>query len=302
MDRLTAMAAFVAVVDSGSFSKAAKVLQIGQPAVSKIITQLESHLQVRLLLRSTHGLTPTEAGRRFYDGARATLKSAEETEIAARELSNGLAGHLRLSAAPAFTRLHIIPHLSRFLDAHPALSVDIILDDRPIDLIAEGIDIALRLGGLSDSNAVAHKLASGRRSVMATPEYVQRMGALHTPQDIMEHNTLIYSPTNNGWTFNKAKETVTVTPRGRLQFSAGEGLRAALLAGLGLTIASEWMFTDELADGRVIRLLDDWHLPDIDLWAVFPTGRMATAKARQFARFVGELLDAERILAPDALR
>ncbi|WP_449428879.1 LysR substrate-binding domain-containing protein [Rhodanobacter umsongensis] len=286
MDRLQAMTTFVRVVEAGSFSGAARVLNIGQPAVSKTVAQLEQHLQVRLLLRSTHGLTPTEAGVRFYERARLAIQEADEAEQAARGAGAGLSGRLRISAAPTFARLHVIPRLPRFLDAHPGLHVDVILDDRAIDLIAEGIDISLRMGALADSSVVARKLASSRRSVLATPDYLARAGTPQAPADLAAHETVVYSQLGNVWNFSRDGAEVSIAVRGRARFSAAEGIRAAVLAHMGLSIASDWMFAPELADGRVCRLLEGWLLPDIDLWAVFPTGRMASAKARMFADFV----------------
>ena len=161
MDRYQAMLTLVRVVETGSFSAAARQLNVGQPAVSKTIAQLEGRLQVSLLIRSTHGLTPTEAGQRFYERAKTALQEADEAELAARGAGAGLSGCLRVSAATTFARIHIIPLLPHFLEHHPELEIDVILDDRVIDLVAEGIDISLRMGALPDSSAVARKLAQG---------------------------------------------------------------------------------------------------------------------------------------------
>ena len=187
MDRLLAMAAFVRVVEAGSFSAAARVLEVGQPAVSKTVAQLEQRLGVKLLLRSTHGLTPTEAGVRFYERARVAIQEADEAELAARGAGTGLSGRLRISAAPTFARLHVIPHLPRFLAAHPDLEVDVVLDDRTIDLLAEGIDVSLRMGALADSSVVARRLASSPRSVFATTGYLARAGVPRVPADLADH-------------------------------------------------------------------------------------------------------------------
>lgn len=286
MDRYQAMLTLVRVVETGSFSAAARQLNVGQPAVSKTIAQLEGRLQVSLLIRSTHGLTPTEAGQRFYERAKAALQEADEAELAARGAGAGLSGCLRVSAATTFARLHIIPLLPHFLEHHPELEIDVILDDRVIDLVAEGIDISLRMGSLPDSAAVARRLATGGRSVFATPSYLARAGEPRTPADLAEHETIIYSQLSNTWSFTREGTVASVTVRGRVRVSAAEGLRAAVLADIGLTIGSDWMFVPELASGAVKRVLTDWALPPIDLWAVFPAGRMASAKARQFASFV----------------
>ncbi len=291
MDRYQAMTTFVRVVETGSFSAAARQLHVGQPAVSKIVAQLEARLQVSLLIRSTHGLTATEAGQAYYERARNALQEADEAELAARGAGSGLSGRLRVSAATTFARLHIIPRLPAFLDAHPQLDVDILLDDRMIDLVAEGVDISLRMGALADSSAVARRLATGKRSVLATPAYLARAGVPSVPADLADHEAIVYSQLPSVWSFQRDGSAVSVSVSGRLRVSAAEGLRAAILADMGLTITSDWMFAPELENGAVTRLLPAWSLPDIDLWAVFPTGRMMTAKARQFADFVQGLME-----------
>ena len=290
MDRYQAMTTFVRVVETGSFSAAARQLNVGQPAVSKTIAQLEGRLQVSLLIRSTHGLAPTEAGQRFYERARTAIQETDEAELAARGAGAGLAGCLRVSAATTFARLHIVPLLPRFLSEHPGLEIDVILDDRVIDLVSEGIDLSLRMGTLADSAAIARKLATGGRSVIATPGYLARAGEPTTPADLAGHEAVIYSQTPSIWSFTRGGSEISVAVSGRVRVSAAEGLRAAVLADMGLTIASDWMFQQEFESGEVRRLPIDWSLPPIDLWAVFPSGRMVSAKARAFATFVEQAL------------
>ncbi|MFT9096775.1 MAG: LysR family transcriptional regulator [Gluconobacter cerinus] len=290
MDRYQAMATFIRVVDTGSFSAAARQLGVGQPAVSKTIAQLEARLQVSLLIRSTHGLTPTEAGQNFYERARNAIQEADEAELAAKGAGAGLSGRLRVSAATTFARLHIIPKLPLFLAQNPHLTVEIILDDRMIDLVAEGVDISLRMGTLADSTAVARRVATGGRSVLATPAYLKRAGIPQSPADLAIHEAIIYSQLPSSWSFLRDGAAVAVSVSGRLKVSAAEGIRAAVLADMGLTIASDWRFAPELEDGAVVRVLEAWSLASIDLWAVFPAGRMMTAKARQFADFVESIM------------
>lgn len=290
MDRYQAMQTFVRVVETGSFSAAARQLNVGQPAVSKTIAQLESRLQVSLMIRTTHGLTPTEAGQRFYERAKAAIREADEADLAARGAGAGLSGCLRVSAATSFAALHIVPVLPRFLAEHPELEIDLILDDRMIDLVAEGVDISLRMGDLADSSATARKLATSRRFVLATPGYFARAGVPQSPADIAGHEVLVHSQLSAAWSFRRDGAEASVTVSGRVRVSAAEGLRTAVLAGLGLTMASEWMFAPELASGAVRAVLTEWALPTLDLWAVFPAGRMASAKARAFAGFVEAVL------------
>jgi len=288
MDRLAAMAAFVRVVETGSFSAAARLLNVGQPAVSKTVAQLEERLGVRLLMRSTRGLSPTEAGQNFYDRARRALEEADEADLAARGAGASLTGRLRISAAVTFARLHIVPRLPKFLAAHPGLTMDVVLDDRVIDLVEEGVDLALRMGSLGDSSLTARKLASSPRHVLGTPSYFARSGEPTTPTELIGHAAVIYTQEGGGdtWSFRQGATEVSVSVSGPLRVSAAEGVRAGVLAGMGLAIASAWMFSPELASGAVRTVLSDWSLPPIDLWAVYPTGRMPSAKARAFAAFV----------------
>ena len=169
MDRLAAMEAFVRVVDAGSFSGAAKQLHVGQPAVSKTIAQLEGRLGVRLLLRSTHRLTPTEAGRTFYERAKRSIEEAEEAELAARGAAAALTGRLRISAPVTFARLQIVPRLPTFFAENPALEIDLVLEDRSVDSIAAGIDVRLWMGPFADSAQIARKIAMCQRVVVGAP-------------------------------------------------------------------------------------------------------------------------------------
>lgn len=291
MDRLAAMETFICVVETGSFSAAARRLNIGQPAVSKTIAHLEKRLAVSLLLRSTRGLTPTEAGLAFFERAKRTLEEADEADNAARGTAGGLSGHLRISAAVTFGRLHIVPKLGPFLDQHPQLNIDLMLDDRNINLVEEGIDVALRMGALTDSGLTARKIADCRRVVLGTPAYFARHGEPACPAELSKHQAVVYHlGGGNAWQFAKGTEKQSVILSGRLRVSAAEGVREAVLADQGLTLASEWMFAPELASGAVKAVMHDWTLPDLDLWAVFPTGRMASAKARAFVEYVQGLL------------
>ncbi|CAN7396359.1 MULTISPECIES: LysR family transcriptional regulator [unclassified Variovorax] len=292
MDRFAAIETFAAVVETGSFSGAARRLNVGQPAVSKSIAQLEERLGVQLLLRSSRSLTPTEAGQTYYGYARRAIDEAEEADLAARGASASLTGRIRVSAAVTFARLHIVPRLGDFLNLHPALSVDVVLDDRNVDLMEEGIDVALRMGDLPDSGMTARKIAQAPRCVVGTPAYFAAHGQPKAPGDLAQHEAVIYTQRGGGasWRFAKDGAEVSVVVTGRVQVTAAEGVRAAVLADLGIAIASEWMFAPELANGTVRRVLTDWDLPVIDLWAVYPSGRKSSAKARAFVDFVQTVL------------
>jgi len=285
MDRLASMETFVRVVETGSFSGAARQLRVGQPAVSKSVAQLEDYLGVKLLTRSTRGLTPTEAGLGYLERARRALEEAAEAELAARGAGAGLKGRLRICAAVTFARIHLIPLLPKFLAQNPDLDLEVILDDRQIDLVQEGIDVALRMGKLMDSALTARRIARCKRLVLGTPAYFDREGTPSTPSDLSKHQAVIYLQEGSVWSFRRESTELAVTVQSRLRVTAAEGVRAAVLADVGLTIASEWMFSPELRSGAVRAVLREWDLPPHDLWAVFPSGRAATAKTRAFVDF-----------------
>jgi DNA-binding transcriptional LysR family regulator len=182
-----------------------------------------------------------------------------------------------------------MPRLSVFLTEHPALDIDVVLEDRDIDLIAAGIDVALSIGRLTDSAVTARKIGSCRRIVVGTPAYFAARGLPHIPADLLAHQAIIYEQRAGGaiWAFRQGTSETTVTVSGRVRVSAAEGIREAVLAGLGISIGgSEWLFSPELKSGAVQAVLTDWSLPPVDLWAVFPASRQASAKARAFASFI----------------
>lgn len=287
MDRLAALEIFVRVVDTGSFSAVARHQSIGQPAVSKAVVQLEEWLGVSLLMRSTRSVLPTEAGRIFYERARLMIEESNAAVAAARGKASGLSGKLRVSTAICFGRLHLIPHLSAFLAEHPDLDLDLVLDDRNVDLVNEGIDVALRMGAMPDSNMTTRRIAEGRRIVVATPAYLQRHGTPKSPRELINHEAVLYTRGGGeSWTFRRGPEEVPVVLQGRLKVTQAEGLREAVNCDMGLAVAMEWVFTPELKSGKVVEILEDWALPPTNLSAVYPTGRLASTKARAFISFV----------------
>src|ERR1700676_5034365 len=303
MDRLAALEIFVGVVDTGSFSAVARRQRIGQPAVSKAIVQLEEWLGVSLLMRSTRSVVPTEAGRIFYEHARRTIEEADEAVVAARGSASGLSGKLRGSTSVFFGQLHVIPQLSAFLAEHPDLDVELVLDDRNVDLVNEGIDVALRIGAMPDSNMTTRRIAEGRRLVVATPAYLRRHGTPTSPGDLISHQAVIYTRGGGAsWTFRKANAEVSVVLQGRLKVTQAEGLREAVICDMGLTVASEWLFSSELRSGKVVAVLEDWALPTTNLSAVYPTGRLASTKARAFVSFVERFMTRPDSVSPQQER
>lgn len=295
MDRLQVMRVMTRVIETGSFSAAARALNMGQPAVSKAVAALEDRLQTRLLVRSTRQLSPTESGQAFYEHARRALAEADEADAAARAAQLGLIGTLRICAPVTFARLHLLPRFAGFMDAHPGLSVEWVLDDRVIDLVAESIDIALRAGTLADSEMTARRLLTSRRVVVGSREYFDRAGWPGKPSALLAHDAVAFGRGGVATVplvFRQGTAEVSVAVPSRLTLSAAEGLREAVLAGLGLAIVSETIFANELRDGSVVQVLSEWTLPPVDLWAIFPEGRMQSAKVRAFVDWVSAELAA----------
>lgn len=288
MDRLAAMSTFIRVVETGSFSAAARHLRVGQPAVSKAIAQLEERLGVRLLSRTTRGLSPTDAGLSFYEGAKRAVDEVDEAENAARGASAALTGLLRIGTSVTFGRLHVVPRLKTFLDAHPKLDVEVAMDDRNVDLVEEGVDVMLRLGESFAPAHIGRKIATCRRLVVAAPSYLARQGEPIAPDELPQHEAILFvqAGISNRWTFRRGAEEVSVAGQGRLRVTSAEGIREAVLAGIGFTVGSEWMFDAELRSGAVRPILVDWALPPVELWALFPAGRKASARARTFVEFM----------------
>ena len=278
------MEVFVRVVETGSFSAAARALRIGQPAVSKLVAALETRLDVRLLIRSSRHVAPTEAGQAYYERAKRAIAEADEADTAAQGLGLGIEGRLRVCASVTFARLHIAPKLGAFLAAHPKLQLDLVMDDHNVDLLSQNIDVALRLGDLADSALTARKLGSTARVLVASPAYIAAHGRPTEPDALRAHEAVVYAQGSNSgdvWRFRKGTTEVSVSVPYRLACTAAEGVREAVLAGIGIAIASEWMMP-EIVSGAVETLLPDWSLPPASLWALYPAGRLPSAKARLF--------------------
>jgi DNA-binding transcriptional LysR family regulator len=276
------------VVEAGSFSAAARILGQGQPAVSKSVALLEARLGVRLITRTTRALTLTDAGRIFYDRAKAALDAADEAEAAARGANAALSGRLRICAPVTFARLHIIPTLPDFMASHPGLELDLVLDDRRIDLVEEGIDIAIRAGALADSSMVATQIASGRRQVVASPDFWRRHAGVAVPADLMGLPFIAYgeAPGGTDWVFARDGQTALARLTPALRVNALEGVREGVFAGIGFAIISQWSTADAVAARLAETRLDAYQLPAVDLWSIFPAGRQPSARARVFAAHV----------------
>ena len=294
MDRLTSMEVFARVVETGSFAKAADAMGLSRGMVSKHVMALEERLGVRLLNRTTRKLNLTEVGSGYYDRCRQIVNEAWEAEQAATQLNAEPRGELRVNAPMTFGTKHLGPALPHFLDRYPDVTVDLTLNDRVIDLIDEGFDLAIRIGQLSDSSLIARRLAPARSVVCASPSYLRTRGIPEHPTQLQAHRCLSYTLVRNprDWVFNGPDGEVTVRVDGPLRANNGEALVAAGVRGLGILRAPTFIVGDELARGDLVPIMTHWQPPDMGIFAVYPHNRHLSAKVRRFVDFLSEWLTA----------
>jgi DNA-binding transcriptional LysR family regulator len=286
-DRLQELQVFVRAAESGSFSRAARELSLSQPSVSRIIGELEARLGVKLLLRTTRRITVTDAGALFLDRAREILSQIEDAEDAARGLDS-LRGTIRMAIPIIYGTREIIPRLPKFLGMHPLLRVEMSVVDAREDLVAEGADLAIRLGDLDDSAFGARRLATLSTMLAAAPVYLAARGIPKAPADLASHDC-IAGPGNfgrNSWSFNRNGTETSVDVRGRISTNSGPGLFASVMAGLGIAMVSSVMAGPEVKAGKLVQVLRGYKLPSVDVHAVFPGGPRPSTKVRALVDYL----------------
>jgi DNA-binding transcriptional LysR family regulator len=288
-DRLQELAVFVRAAESGSFSRAARELGLSQPSVSRIIGELETRLGVTLLLRTTRRITVTDAGALFLDRAREILAEIEDAEDAARGVDS-LRGIIRLALPVVYGTREIIPRLPKFLALHPMLRVEMTVSDALQDLVAEGADVAIRLGDLGDSGFGARRLKTLERMLVASPGYLKARGTPKTPAELAAHDC-IFGPGNFGrdsWSFSRNGTETSVNVRGRIHTNSGPGVFASVMSGLGVAMVSTVMAGPEMKAGALVPLLRSYKLTPVDVHAVFPGGPRPSTKVRALVDFLAQ--------------
>jgi DNA-binding transcriptional LysR family regulator len=289
LDRVTSMQVFVRVASLGSFSAAGRALNLSQTMVTKHIAALEARLGIKLLHRSTRKLVLTEGGRTFLAASERILAEIDEAEASATLDRVEARGTLRLNVPLTFGFREVAPALADFSRLYPSVAVDLGLADRYVDLIDEGWDAAIRIGRLQDSSLVARKLAPCRIVVCAAPAYLERRGIPRTPEDLTQHNCLGYTlPTAvsaSRWVFGEEGGNI-VPIAGNLRANNGDALLAAAVAGQGLVYQPTFLVGDSLRDGTLVRVLSDYAVPELGVYAVLPSGRQAPAKVRVVIDFL----------------
>jgi DNA-binding transcriptional LysR family regulator len=288
MNRLQELTVFVRAAESGSFSRTARELGLSQPSVSRIMGELEQRLGVTLLLRTTRRITVTEAGALFLQRSREILAQLEEAEDAARG-ADSLRGTIRLALPVLYGTREVIPRLADFLSVHPLLRVEMTVSDGRQDLIAEGADVAIRLGKLENSGFGARRLATLDRFLIAAPSYLRRRRDMpKTPADLASHDC-IFGPGGFGrdsWRFRKGDTMISVDVQGRIYTDSGPGVFASAMAGLGIAMASRVMCAAEIKSGRLVRLLPEYTMEPVEVHAIFPSGPHPSAKVRAFVDYL----------------
>ncbi|MEE5079289.1 LysR family transcriptional regulator [Pseudomonas alliivorans] len=287
MDRLLLMSCFVRTVETGSFSAAGRDLGLGQPNVSRYVAALEDHLQTRLLHRSTRKLTLTPEGERYYADARRILDSVEQSESSLRGNVTP-SGLLRVACPTALAHTFIVPHVASFLGRYPELSLDLQINDRYVNLVDEGAELAIRIGHLEDSAMRARPLAWFERVCVASRAYLQKRGSPSSPDDLKDHDCLIYTllSTGTNWRFKDSEVPIS----GRLRVNSPEAIREYVNAGLGIAQGPRWLYEEGLKSGNLQLVLNDYVAPPVPIQVVYLANRLLPQRAIVFMDFMADVL------------
>jgi LysR family transcriptional regulator for bpeEF and oprC len=290
---------FVRVVESGSFSAVARETGVGQPAVSKQITALEAHLGAQLLRRTSRSLSLTEAGQEFYESAVRLIDDLEAAESRVGRGQTAPSGLIRVTLAPVFGRLYVVPRLPEFFARYPDIMVEAMVTDRIVNLVEEGIDLAIHNGALHDAALITRKIAATPVITVASPEYLRMHGEPMTPSELDGHRCVIFAPQGEprAWGFKGKFGDFEYRPRGCFRTNDADQMRTAVLCNLGLAHAPGWLFASEIACGDVRLVLRDYEPSPLSINAVHPAGRRLSTKVRAFIDFLADIFVQEPSLA-----
>jgi DNA-binding transcriptional LysR family regulator len=295
MDRFEQMRVLAAVVENGSFTAAAEQLSSSRAKISKCIAALEDRLGVRLLNRTTRRVNPTEIGRAYYGRCRRILLDMEEAEHSASKADHRIAGELRVIAPVNFGRSKLGAAIAELLITYPKLRIDLRLNDRSVDPIEAGYDVAIRIGNRvyrSSPNLGVCRISTSNRILCAAPEYLAARGEPRTPHDLITHECLSYSYVDEPqiWRLCKDKERFEIPVSGRIVTSSGLVLNATAVSGLGIAYGPENFFREAMRSGRLQRVLPSYELPQFAIWSTFPAGRYPSAKVTAFNKFMAKFM------------
>ncbi|MBB1594148.1 LysR family transcriptional regulator [Achromobacter sp. UMC46] len=300
MDTLRAMRAFVRAVELGTLSAAAREQGLTQPALSKIVAALEKDLNVRLLERSTTRVVPTDQGKRFYERANRVLEEYAEAVADARGQTEQPAGFLRVNAPVALGQFRLNALIRDFLDAYPDIQVELILNDRFVDLVEEGVDVALRLGGDLPPNAIARKIAVSPRHLVAAPSYLARHGKPRTPDDLSTHDYVRFAwlPAGDTLELHQGSARASVQTQGRYRVNNALAIRETLAMGAGVGLCPDWLVQDLVAGGQLLRVLPKWSGAPQEAFLIYPSRRYQALRARLLIQFLADRLPTQPGMQP----
>ena len=293
MDRVTGIALFIRVVETGSFSKAAIETGITQPTATKAVAAMEQRLGARLLHRSTRGVTLTEVGALYYEKCKLIAREIEEADNLATLLQSKVGGHLRVSTSVAFGRRVVVPLVLRYMQQHPDITLNLTFDDRYVNLVEQGVDLAIRMGPMADSTLGARYLGTNPWLMVAAPSYLQARGTPASAADLAEHDCVVYSSVqgDDRWSLHTpAGKTLSVSVKGPLRSNNLSAVLAAARAGMGLAVLPWYVARKSLADGAVVPVLADHGLPEQEVHAVFPSPKLVPLKVTSFSTFLQQSL------------
>jgi DNA-binding transcriptional LysR family regulator len=291
---LTGVTVLDAVIESGGFSRAGEALGMSASGVSHAVARLEARLGVRLLDRTTRSISLTDEGRRFYERVRPSLEEIEEAATDASSAKARVRGRLRINIDPLFSRLVLAGHLGRFLETHPELGMETITREHVGDLVADGVDVAVRFGEPLGASLVSRKLVDVRVLTVASPEYLERYGRPDTPQDLSKHNCIDFRDPQTGrpyeWEFHRKRKILVVKISSRLQLSDAGTMLTECLAGTGIAQVLAIGVKGLIEEGRLVNLFPDWPDETFPLYALYPSRHHPAAKVRAFIDFVLQTL------------
>lgn len=303
MDRFHELSSFIAVVEAGGFSAAARRTGDTQSAVSKAISALEKRLGVRLLNRSTRSVTLTDQGRRYYDRARPLVEELDEADGELSTSTLNIAGQIRIAAAATFGRLHVLPLIPDLLSQHPGLQVDLILSDTMRDMVEDRIDLAIRVGPVNDPDAIVRRVSGTPLVCVGSRRYFERHGTPKTPAELVKHNCLVYGGLIESidWPFVGPEGRFSVSVHGNLSSNSVETIRAGVLAGVGIGLFARVSLTEELRHPDVVTILDDFLRESRDVSLIWPKRRYVPTRVRRVTDFLAAAL-LKRIAATEGNR
>lgn len=291
MDKLNAISVFCKVIETQSFTQAANQQNISVAMASKLVSQLEEHLKTRLLQRTTRKIVPTEAGMLYYQRCQAILLDLSEADSSISNMATSLQGNLLISVPRDFGLLYISPNLPKFIELHPNLHVEIEFEDKRVDLVAEGYDLALRIGYMQDSSLVARKISSSPMHFVASPSYLESRGTPLTPDDLEYHQGLLYKSSLNQvhWLSTKANQIQRYKIQSKVVSNNGMALLEMTKAGLGISNSPSFFVKEALASGELVEILSEYKQKPLDIYVVYPNRRHLPAKVRAFIEFLASL-------------